>query len=163
MSRVMKFNDFTRIFENSTDSSWITEQPFKVYLINDPPKVYKGLCIVETKVFNSDKVRYFLCDYVSDSANEVPYPDFKTYVLSTNSLRYIELRVQLERWDDKGLSDTAYEWMENEIESDEFSVEELIKALVKHGNLEDKDYPILGLKKEDNVHHRASKKFGLNR
>jgi len=107
--------------------------------IPDLPKNLKSahfIYIVSTK-------EYGVCDEVTNlSGLKIPGEPFVRYKNPKDLLAFIDL-IKLE---EKGLSEEAYMWLEEELMSS--SWDEAVKSLIRSGKMKDKDFEIMGLDKE---------------
>jgi len=137
------------------------------YYILDIPKLPKTLqktvfiYVPKTKRFGMCERKQNLGtdDFVSleISENEIEEPHFTT----TDPQDILNI-VKLHQTDDKGLSEEAFLWLEEEIMSEDTTWEAAVdRYLTTVKEVKDSDYKILNKKKEDYVTRRTSHKYGL--
>jgi len=98
-------------------------------------------------------------DFVSleISGGDIEEPHFTT----TNPQDILNI-VKLHQTDDKGLSEEAFLWLEEEIMSEDTTWEAAVnRYLTTAKEVKDSDYKVLGKKKEDYATRRTSYRFGL--
>lgn len=123
----------------------------KYYLI-DIPNLPKNL--QTTTFIYVPKTKFFgMCD----SEDDIEDPYFTT----TNPQDILNI-VKLHQTYDKGLSEEAFTWLDEEIMSADTTWEAAVdRYLTTVKEVKDSDYKVLGKKKEDYVTRRTSHKYGL--
>jgi hypothetical protein len=89
----------------------------------------------------------------------------KAYVqegtMSTTDPQFIANLIEIERLDEKGLSSDAYDWIKELIDTSDDSWKSMITSAIKNNILNDKDYEILGIDKQNVRGMKRMSKYGV--